>query len=98
MDLSKLLSLSHPNPEVGFIAGLLLCLSVRPLKPWPLCLSACRRELTYFGVKVAVIEPGYFSTNVTNPEKISRGFQETWDRLSPEVREAYGEEFLASGE
>nr|XP_055184347.1 retinol dehydrogenase 16-like [Nyctereutes procyonoides] len=56
------------------------------------------RELTYFGVRVAVIEPGYFSTNVTNPEKISRGFQETWDRLSPEVREAYGEEFLASGE
>ncbi|XP_072698938.1 retinol dehydrogenase 16 isoform X2 [Canis lupus baileyi] len=70
--------------------------SWRPPSGWRSVWGTHRRELTYFGVKVAVIEPGYFSTNVTNPEKISRGFQETWDRLSPEVREAYGEEFLAS--
>lgn len=45
-----------------------------------------------------MIEPGYFNTDVTNPEKISRATQEAWDQLSPEVKELYGEKFLASGE
>ncbi|XP_027450227.2 retinol dehydrogenase 16 isoform X3 [Zalophus californianus] len=58
--------------------------------------DSLRRELSYFGVKVAMIEPGYFNTDVTNPEKISRATQEAWDRLSPEVKELYGEKFLAS--
>ncbi|XP_042848499.1 retinol dehydrogenase 16-like [Panthera tigris] len=56
------------------------------------------RELSYFGVKVAVIEPGFFNTGVTNSEKISRAIQEAWDQASPEVKEIYGEKFLASGE
>ncbi|XP_032730405.1 retinol dehydrogenase 16 [Lontra canadensis] len=58
--------------------------------------DSLRRELSYFGVKVAVIEPGYFSTNICSPEKISRGIQEAWDQASPEVKEIYGEKFLAS--
>lgn len=49
-------------------------------------------------MKVALIEPGFFKTNVTSPEKISRAIQEAWDRVSPEVKEIYGEKFLASGE
>lgn len=49
-------------------------------------------------MKVAVIEPGYFSTEVTNPEKISRAIQEAWEQASPEVKEIYGEKFLASSE
>ncbi|XP_032276967.1 retinol dehydrogenase 16-like [Phoca vitulina] len=60
--------------------------------------AAAQRELSCFGVKVAMIEPGYFNTDVTNPEKISRATQEAWDQLSPEVKELYGEKFLASGE
>ncbi|XP_059259457.1 retinol dehydrogenase 16 [Mustela nigripes] len=58
--------------------------------------DSLRRELSYFGVKVAVIEPGYFSTNISSPEKISRATQEAWDQASPEVKEIYGEKFLAS--
>lgn len=49
-------------------------------------------------MKVALIEPGYFNTNVTSPEKISRAIQEAWDWISPEVKEIYGEKFPASGE
>nr|XP_060515652.1 retinol dehydrogenase 16-like [Panthera onca] len=60
----------------------------------PVCASL--RELSYFGVKVAVIEPGFFNTGVTNSEKISRAIQEAWDQASPEVKEIYGEKFLAS--
>uniref|UniRef100_A0A452UTG5 Retinol dehydrogenase 16 n=1 Tax=Ursus maritimus TaxID=29073 RepID=A0A452UTG5_URSMA len=59
--------------------------------------DSLRRELSYFGVKVALIEPGFFKTNVTSPEKISRAIQEAWDRVSPEVKDIYGEKFLASG-
>ncbi|XP_043420452.1 retinol dehydrogenase 16 isoform X4 [Prionailurus bengalensis] len=58
--------------------------------------DSLRRELSYFGVKVAVIEPGFFNTGVTNSEKISRAIQEAWDQASPEVKEIYGEKFLAS--
>lgn len=57
--------------------------------------DSLRRELYHFGVKVAIIEPGYFKTFVTSSAVISRSFQEAWDKASPEVKEAYGERYLA---
>lgn len=57
-------------------------------------LDSLRRELSHFAVKVAIIEPGYFKTPLLNPEMVSRGFQEIWDRASPEVKENYGEKFM----
>ncbi|KAM8800408.1 retinol dehydrogenase 16 [Rhynchonycteris naso] len=58
--------------------------------------DSLRRELSHSGVKVAIIEPGYFKTPVTNPELICRSFQEIWDQTSPEVKEIYGEKYFAS--
>ncbi|XP_066225557.1 retinol dehydrogenase 16 [Saccopteryx leptura] len=58
--------------------------------------DSLRRELSHSGVKVAIIEPGYFKTPVTNPELIFRSFQEAWNRASPEVKEIYGEKYFAS--
>ncbi|XP_008063433.1 retinol dehydrogenase 16-like [Carlito syrichta] len=58
--------------------------------------DSLRRETLFFGVKFAVIEPGYFRTNMTNNQRVSQNFQESWDRASPEVQEIYGEKFLAS--
>lgn len=58
--------------------------------------DSLRREISHFGVKVAIIEPGYFKTAVTDTETISRSLQEKWDQASPEVKEVYGEKFLAS--
>ncbi|XP_014642123.1 PREDICTED: retinol dehydrogenase 16-like isoform X2 [Ceratotherium simum simum] len=58
--------------------------------------DSLRRELSHFGVKVAIIEPGFFKTTVTSTEVLSREMQEAWDRASPEVKEVYGEKFLAS--
>nr|XP_045222741.1 retinol dehydrogenase 16-like [Macaca fascicularis] len=54
------------------------------------------RELSYFGVKVAMIEPGYFKTAVTSKERFLKSFLEIWDRSSPEVKQIYGEKFVAS--
>ncbi|XP_027625425.1 retinol dehydrogenase 16 isoform X2 [Tupaia chinensis] len=55
-----------------------------------------RRELSYFGVKVAMIEPGFFKTHVTNSKVLLRNFKQLWDRGSSEVKDIYGEKFLAS--
>ncbi|XP_053410723.1 retinol dehydrogenase 16-like isoform X1 [Nycticebus coucang] len=58
--------------------------------------DSLRRELAHFGVKVVVIEPGYFETNMTNMERVLRMVQKTWDHASPEIKEIYGQKFLAS--
>ncbi|KAM6153513.1 retinol dehydrogenase 16-like [Erethizon dorsatum] len=56
--------------------------------------DSLRRELSYFGVKVAIIEPGFFKTNVTNSEKFIQSLQKVWNRVSSEIKEIYGEKFL----
>ncbi|XP_053777275.1 retinol dehydrogenase 16 isoform X2 [Desmodus rotundus] len=58
--------------------------------------DSLRRELSHFAVKVAIIEPGYFKTVLASTDLVSRSFQEAWDRTSPEVKEIYGEKFLAA--
>ena len=60
-----------------------------------ICLS-CRRELSYFGVKVAIIEPGFFLTGVTSSARLCSNTQMLWDQTSSEIREIYGEKYLAS--
>ncbi|XP_006093670.1 retinol dehydrogenase 16 isoform X1 [Myotis lucifugus] len=57
--------------------------------------DSLRRELSHFGVKVAIVEPGFFKTFVSSSAVISRNLLETWDKASPEVKEAYGERLLA---
>ncbi|XP_061272758.1 retinol dehydrogenase 16-like isoform X2 [Bos javanicus] len=58
--------------------------------------DSLRRELSYFGVKVVMIEPGYFKTTVTSPKALSQGFQASWNQASPEIKELYGEKFMAN--
>nr|XP_042119330.1 retinol dehydrogenase 16-like isoform X3 [Peromyscus maniculatus bairdii] len=58
--------------------------------------DSLRRELSYFGVKVAIIEPGFFKTAVSSSEKLSSNMKMLWDQASSEAKEIYGENFLAS--
>uniref|UniRef100_A0A8C8T943 Retinol dehydrogenase 2-like n=1 Tax=Peromyscus maniculatus bairdii TaxID=230844 RepID=A0A8C8T943_PERMB len=58
--------------------------------------DSLRRELSYFGVKVAIIEPGYFITAMANSDRLSSNTKMVWDQASSEVKEIYGENFLAS--
>nr|XP_011726824.1 retinol dehydrogenase 16-like [Macaca nemestrina] len=57
--------------------------------------DSLRRELSYFGVKVAMIEPGYFKTALTSKERFLKSFLEIWDQSSPEVKEVCSEKILA---
>ncbi|XP_058164277.1 retinol dehydrogenase 16 [Dasypus novemcinctus] len=58
--------------------------------------DSLRRELSYFGVKVAMIEPGYFKTGIASKERFVQSFQELWDRASMEIKETYGQAFFAA--
>lgn len=58
--------------------------------------DSLRREISYFGVKVAIIEPGGFRTNVSNYERLSHSIEKLWDQTSSEVKEVYDKNFLDS--
>ncbi|XP_078260757.1 retinol dehydrogenase 7-like [Rhinoraja longicauda] len=67
------------------------------------CMSKCgvesfsdglRRDMQHFGIKVSIIEPGFFTTETTNLEIIERGLLQLWERLSPETKEHYGAKFF----
>ena len=44
---------------------------------------------------MAVIEPGYFLTDMTQEEVYHENLQASWDHASPEIQELYGDNFLA---
>ncbi|XP_040846252.1 retinol dehydrogenase 16-like [Ochotona curzoniae] len=58
--------------------------------------DSLRRELSPFGVKVAIIEPGYFPTNIASMESFLKSLQASWDQASPEIKEIYGQEYAVA--
>ncbi|NXE57663.1 RDH2 dehydrogenase, partial [Casuarius casuarius] len=55
-----------------------------------------RREMRHFGVKVSIIEPGYFSTAITNSQILEDNFRRIWEKVSEETRASYGEAYFKS--
>ncbi|KAK2146687.1 hypothetical protein LSH36_589g01086 [Paralvinella palmiformis] len=53
-----------------------------------------RRQLIDYGCTVHIIEPGFHKTNITNTDALLRAIDVVWNRLTPEQREEYGEEYL----
>ncbi|NWY34440.1 RDH2 dehydrogenase, partial [Pheucticus melanocephalus] len=53
-----------------------------------------RLEMQNFGVKVSVIEPGYFKTMITNSENLEKCFCACWEKVPAEVKASYGESYL----
>ncbi|XP_061224728.1 retinol dehydrogenase 16-like [Neopsephotus bourkii] len=56
--------------------------------------DSLRLEMRNFGVKVSIIEPGYFQTNITNGENIQKHFLAVWEKLPEEIKADYGEGYL----
>lgn len=71
-----------------------------PTQPTPHCCShptaslPSRLEMQHFGVKVSIIEPGYFKTGITNAAALERTLISTWERLSKETKASYGDKYL----
>ena len=59
--------------------------------------DALRCEMNPWGIKVSMLEPGSFSTNICAPDMFEKQLREGWDRLSDKLRAEYGEEHLNKG-
>jgi len=53
-----------------------------------------RRAMRPFGIKALMIEPGGHNTNLLSGEAIARHANNCWNRLTPEIKQAYGEKYL----
>ncbi|XP_044305540.1 retinol dehydrogenase 5 isoform X1 [Varanus komodoensis] len=56
--------------------------------------DSLRRDMYHFGVKVSIVEPGFFKTAVTNLDSIEASLRQLWDRMSPETQQSYGKDFF----
>uniref|UniRef100_A0A3B3Q6T1 Retinol dehydrogenase 1 n=1 Tax=Paramormyrops kingsleyae TaxID=1676925 RepID=A0A3B3Q6T1_9TELE len=56
--------------------------------------DSLRRDMRHFGVKVSIIEPGFFKTAVTNVNLIDADLRRLWDQLHIDVKETYGEKYF----
>nr|XP_014341270.1 PREDICTED: 11-cis retinol dehydrogenase-like [Latimeria chalumnae] len=57
-------------------------------------MSYGKRDMFHFGVRVALIEPGFFKTAVTSLEPIEKDLNRLWNQLSSDVRESYGQHYF----
>ena len=53
-----------------------------------------RYEMKPFGISVHLIEPGMVKTNILNPDHISKGLENTYDKIDDNMKEEYGNQFL----
>ncbi|NXF41256.1 RDH16 dehydrogenase, partial [Nyctibius bracteatus] len=56
--------------------------------------DSLRLEMRDFGVKVSVIEPGYFKTLISNAENLENNYLSIWEKLPEETKASYGEDYL----
>ncbi|XP_069828386.1 retinol dehydrogenase 7-like isoform X2 [Dendropsophus ebraccatus] len=55
--------------------------------------DSLRREMKPFGVKVCIIEPGFFATQVTDAKLIKDSINKAWSRAPDEIHRSYGQKF-----
>ncbi|NXJ73019.1 RDH2 dehydrogenase, partial [Rostratula benghalensis] len=53
-----------------------------------------RLEMRSFGVKVSIIEPGYFKTQITSLETMEKNFLSLWEKVPEETKASYGPHYL----
>ncbi|XP_068123621.1 retinol dehydrogenase 7-like [Hyperolius riggenbachi] len=58
--------------------------------------DSLRHEMSPFGVKVCIIEPGFFATQVADAELQKDCIRKLWTRLPEEIRRSYGPNYVES--
>ena len=58
--------------------------------------DALRREMYNWKMKIILIEPGFFQTNMVASERATVQWNELWSELSDDKKLEYGEEFFIS--
>ncbi|XP_023499580.2 17-beta-hydroxysteroid dehydrogenase type 6 isoform X1 [Equus caballus] len=53
-----------------------------------------RRELQHFGVKISMVEPGFFSTGMTNVQESLEKLKQTWEEVPTHIKESYGQKLF----
>lgn len=56
--------------------------------------DALRVELCHWGMKIILIEPGFFKTNMTGKDTLGSQYDQMWSKLCQIKKLEYGEEFL----
>ncbi|XP_068722409.1 retinol dehydrogenase 7-like isoform X2 [Montipora capricornis] len=56
--------------------------------------DALRLEMQPWGIKVTMLEPGIFPTNIAAPDFQEKELRKGWNQLSEELKNDYGEEWL----
>lgn len=53
-----------------------------------------RIEMRHFGVKVSIVEHSFFKAEEIKSDIIEKNLLKLWNRLTPEIRDSYGEKYL----
>ncbi|XP_056418462.1 retinol dehydrogenase 7-like [Hyla sarda] len=56
--------------------------------------DSLRREMKPFGVKICIIEPGFFATHVTDAKCMKESINKLWARVPEEIRRSYGQQYF----
>ncbi|XP_068560406.1 retinol dehydrogenase 1 [Cebidichthys violaceus] len=56
--------------------------------------DSLRRDMHRFGIKVSIIEPGFFKTGVTRLDLIEADLRRLWTRLPQDVKDSYGKTYF----
>ncbi|XP_013917324.1 PREDICTED: 17-beta-hydroxysteroid dehydrogenase type 6 [Thamnophis sirtalis] len=56
--------------------------------------DSLRREMHSIGVKIAIIEPGYFRTSMTDTQKNLDVLEQQWMKVPEQIKESYGQAYF----
>ncbi|XP_072300509.1 retinol dehydrogenase 1 [Eucyclogobius newberryi] len=56
--------------------------------------DSLRRDMQHFGIKVSIIEPGFFKTAVTDSKAIEGDLKRLWTDLPQDVKDSYGTAYM----
>ncbi|XP_049739574.1 17-beta-hydroxysteroid dehydrogenase type 6 isoform X2 [Elephas maximus indicus] len=86
----RIVNVSSILGRIAFFAGI-YCSSKYGVEAFS---DALRRELQHFGVKISIVEPGYFRTGMTDMQQSLEAVKRAWEEAPTDIKETYGQHFF----